>query len=384
MSLTSPKRYQLKKEAVNALKQGHPWIFRGKVSTAAEVFASGQWLSLVGAQNEILGYGIFETDGWIAVRVLKQGTTLPDAEWAWGRVRKAIARREQLRKFSDAFRAVHGENDGLPGIVVDVYGDTAVLQTYVPSIDSLGRFVGAAVVKELGLRNLLWKLPVKRKSERGDRILRGKSPGEISIREGKLKLTIPVSEGQKSGAFLDLRGLRKWLSQQKLAGKRVLNLFSYTGTLGLAAEVAGAKEIWNVDVSKGALDVAKRLHTLDSKKHEFLAKDIFDWFPKLDPDEKFDVIIVDPPMMASKALQVETALQAYRKLYREAARHLAPKGKIVACCCTARIPRAKFEHLVSNTLGSRFHCEKKIAPEDDHPVAFTEGDYLKLLVYQQK
>ncbi len=384
MSLTSPKRYQLKKEAVNALKQGHPWIFRGKVSTAAEVFQSGQWLTLVGAQNEILGYGVFETDGWIAVRVLKQGTTLPDAEWAVGRVRKAIAKREQLRKFSDAFRAVHGENDGLPGIVVDVYGDTAVLQTYVPSVDALGRFVGAAVVQALGLRNLLWKLPVKRKSERGDRILRGKSPGEIVIREGKLKLTIPVSEGQKSGAFLDLRGLRKWLAQQKLAGKRVLNLFSYTGTLGLAAEVAGAKEIWNVDVSKGALDVAKRLHTLDAKKHKFLAQDIFDWFPKLDEDEKFDLIIVDPPMMASKALQVETALQAYRKLYRESIRHLAPKGRIVACCCTARIPRAKFEHLVSNTLGSRFACEKKIAPEDDHPVSFPEGDYLKLLVYQQK
>ncbi len=383
MNQPTAKRYQLKKEAVNALKQGHPWIFRGKVSTAAEVFESGQLLCLVGAQNEVLGYGLYETEGWIAVRVLKQGSTPPDADWAVGRVRKAIAKRDQLRKFSDAFRAVHGENDGLPGIVVDVYGDTGVLQTYVESVDPLGRFVGACVTKELGLRNLLWKFPVKRKTERTDRILRGRSPGEVTVREGKLKLNIPVSEGQKSGAFLDLRGLRKWVAQQKLGGKRVLNLFSYTGTLGLAAEVAGAKEIWNVDVSKGALDVAKRLHTLDAKKHKFLAQDIFDWFPKLDPDERFDLIIVDPPMMASRAIQVDTALQSYRRLYREAQRHLNPGGRIVACCCTARIPRSKFEQLVAGTLGSRFKCEKRIAPEDDHPVSFPEGDYLKLLVYQQ-
>jgi 23S rRNA (cytosine1962-C5)-methyltransferase len=377
----TPKRYQLKKEAATAVKQGHPWIYRSKVSTAASVFAVGQWLQLVGPQNDVLGYGIYEEDGIIAIRVLKQGSTKPDAAWIGARVDKAIAKREHVRKYSDAFRAIHGENDGLPGIVVDVYKDTAVLQTYVPSVDTLGRFVAAVVGQRLGLKNIVWKLPVKRKSQREDRVLRGHLPAEVKVREGKLTLTTPVGAGQKSGAFLDLRGLRKWVAGQKLDGRRVLNLFSYTGTLGLAAEVAGAREIWNVDISKGALEVAKRLHALSEKKHRWIAADIFEWLGKLDPDEKFDLIIVDPPMMASQKTQVDTALRAYRKLYRESQKHLTAKGTIVGACCTSRIPRSTFEQTVAQSLGGM----KKVAslpPEDDHPVSFPEGDYLKIVVYR--
>ena len=381
MSRSQPKRYQLKKEAVGAVRQGHPWVYRSRVSTAATVFKSGQWLQLVGAQNETLGYGLYEDDGLIAIRVFKQGATAPDARWVQGKIDKALARREALRKYSDGFRAIHGENDWLPGIVVDVYGDTAVLQTYANSVDTLGRYVGAAIASRLKLRNLVWKFPVKRKLTKENRVLRGHLPREIKIREGKLNLTIPVGEGQKSGAFLDLRGLRKWVATQKLDGKRVLNLFSYTGTLGLAAEVAGAKEIWNVDISAGALGVAKRLHVLQAKKHKWIEADIFEWLAKLDPKEKFDLIIVDPPMMASRTTQVDTALRAYRKLYRESQKHLAAKGLIVGCCCTSRIPRSTFEQTVSQCL-SGMRKQAVIAPEDDHPVSFPEGDYLKIVVYR--
>src|SRR5690606_35386958 len=139
-----------------------------------------------------------------------------------------------------------------------------------------GRAAAGILVKKLGLKHLVWKPPVKRQSEEkaSRRILRGNPPKEVKIREGKLTLTIHVGEGQKSGAFLDLRGLRKWIAGQKLSGKKVLNLFSYTGTLGLAAEVAGAREIWNVDISKGALDVGKRLHARDAKKYKFIEADI--------------------------------------------------------------------------------------------------------------
>jgi 23S rRNA (cytosine1962-C5)-methyltransferase len=356
-------------------------VYRSGVSSAAEVFRSGQLLQLVGAQNEILGYGLFEKDGLIAIRVLKQGSTPPDAKWITGRVEKALTKRAQVRKYSNAFRAIHGENDGLPGVVVDVYGETAVLQTYAPSVDAFGRYIGACVCAQLGLKNLVWKLPVKRKLQRPDRVLKGKLVSEVKVAEGKLAITIPVGEGQKSGAFLDLRGLRKWLASQKLTGQKVLNLFSYTGTLGLAAEIGGAKEIWNVDISKGALEVAKRLHTLDAKKHRFVCADIFKWYADLAPQEKFDLIIVDPPMMASRTDQVETALRAYRKLYRESLSHLAPRGRLVMCCCTSRISRGKFEQAVAQAMGSHLKKVAAIAPEDDHPVGFPEGDYLKILVY---
>jgi 23S rRNA (cytosine1962-C5)-methyltransferase len=376
------KRYQLKKEAAAAVKQGHPWIYRSQMSTAAEVFKTGQWLKLLGPQNDVLGYGRFDADGLIAIRVFKQGSTAPDANWFDARIDRALAKREQVRKYTDAFRAIHGENDSLPGIVVDVYGDCCVLQTYSASVDALGRLVARRVLKKLGLKSAIWKFPVKRKTVREDRILSGKIREEVAFREGKLQLKVSIEKGQKSGAFLDLRGLRKWVSLQNLNGKRVLNLFSYTGTLGLAAEVAGAKEIWNVDVSKGALDVAKRLHTLQPKKHKFIAADIFEWFSQLDPKERFDLVIVDPPMMASRKDQVETALKAYRKLYREAEKHLSPRGQIVVCCCTSRITRGKFEQTVASSFGNRLKKKQNLPPEDDHPVTFPEGDYLKVLVYQ--
>lgn len=376
------RRYQLKKEGVLALKQGHPWIYRNKTSTAADTFRAGQWLQLVGAQNEVLGFGLYETEGLIAIRVFKQGSNPPDAAWLRGRIDKALARRENLRKYTSGFRAIHGENDGIPGVVVDVYGDTAVLQTYATSVDKIGRFVAAAVTQKLGLKNTVWKFPAKRKIRLNDRVLRGAMPAETRIQEGKMTLSIPVGEGQKSGAFLDLRGLRKWLSLQKLEGKRVLNLFSYTGTLALAAETAKAREIWNVDISKGALEVARARHSLQPKNHRWIEADIFEWFPTLARDEKFDLLIVDPPMMASKMTQVETALAAYRRLYREAAQHVSKKGVLVAACCTARIARYKFEQVVGSTLGPRFKKITSLPPEDDHPVGFSEGDYLKILIFK--
>jgi 23S rRNA G2069 N7-methylase RlmK/C1962 C5-methylase RlmI len=382
----TPQRYQLKKTAVPIVRSGHPWIFRTHLSSAATVFRTGQWLSLVDSANHVQGYGIYEAEGLIGIRVLKQGGPAPDKAWLEAQWRRALAKRRNVREYTDAIRALHGENDGLPGVVVDVYGDTAVLQTYSPAVDSLGRYLGEAIRAELGLKNLIWKLPVKRKHARAGevRVLAGKLPGAFAIREGKMQLTVEVGAGQKSGAFLDLRGLRKWVSLQKLAGQRVLNLFSYTGTLALAAEVAGAAEIWSVDISPGATEAARKYHALNPRKHRWIAADVFEWFPQVPPSEKFDLIVIDPPMMASQVSQVPVALRAYRKLYRTALDHLTPRGRVVACCCTSRIPRKVFQTEVAQVLGERLALKRVIQPEEDHPVGFPEGDYLKLLVFEPK
>ena len=384
----TPVRYQLKKEAAHALATGHPWIYRSHLSTAALSFRQGQWLKLVDHANEILGYGIFEGQGMIGVRVLKRGKTPPDREWLAKQIERARSRRKNLLLYTDAYRLLHGENDGLPGIVLDVYGDIGVLQTYSASVDSLGRYVGELAARELGLKSLIWKAPAKRqgaqtaKTRPGARRLRGKLPGGVTIREGKLKLSVNIGEGQKSGAFLDLRGLRKWIASQKLNGARVLNLFCYTGTLGLAAEVAGASEIWNVDISQGALDFAKKHHVLKPQRHRWIAADVFKWVAALPAHEKFDLIIVDPPSMASLTSQVPVALRAYRQIYRALLPHLASRGTMLACCCTSRIARRRFREAIDQNLGGRLKYQRTIEPEDDHPVGFPEGDYLKLLVYK--
>ena len=122
--LFTPKRYQLKKDVARVVRLGHPWIFRTHVSSAADTFENGQWLRLVDAENVILGYGIFEKEGLIAIRVLKQGKTPPDSEWFGKKLETALGKREKLRTFTNSFRALHGENDGLPGVVLDIYDTT--------------------------------------------------------------------------------------------------------------------------------------------------------------------------------------------------------------------------------------------------------------------
>lgn len=378
------KRYQLSKEGVRVLERGHPWIFRSHLSSASDIFPNGQWLKLVGHENEILGYGIYEREGLIAIRILKRGKNPPSISWRKQFIVNRLEKRRELRNYTDAFRAIHGDNDGLSGVVFDVYANAGVLQTYAPSVDSLGRWAASFLRRQLALTHVLWKLPVKRKSENqsaSTRVLFGSSPGTIRIREGQLHLAVDLQHGQKSGAFLDLRGLRKWVASRKLNGARVLNLFSYTGHLGIAAEVAGAKEIWNVDVSKGALEFARRYHCHKGNHHRFIEADIFKWIETLRVREKFDCIIVDPPQMASQVVQVPHALKAYRHLYEACLKHLSRNGMIVACCCTSRITRGKFTAEISNILSPRLRLRTSFGPEDDHPVGFPEGDYLKILVF---
>ena len=380
-----PRRYQLNKEAAAAVRSGHPWIYRGHISSAAAGFPEGQWLALVGSANEVLGFGIFQKEGPVGIRVLSSGSRAPGPAWVEQRLDRAMARRRALLKYTDAFRAVHGENDGLPGVVVDVYGKVAVLQTYHPAVDSLGRYVACRVASRLGLQGVIWKLPAKRRrSEPGQasRVLRGTIPPLVEFREGKATFAAQIGAGQKSGTFLDLRGLRKWVAACNLKGRRVLNLFCYSGTLGLMAESAGAREIWNVDVASGALDLARRHHCKKPKVHRWIEADIFDWLKGIPDSERFDLVIVDPPAMASAVAHVPRALAAYRRLYREAVRHVAPGGWLAACCCTSRIPRAVFRKTVESCLPEGYRLDRELGPEDDHPVGFPEGDYLKLLVYR--
>ena len=379
--LMKSRRYQVKKEVEKVIQQGHPWVFKSHLSSAANIFKTGDCLALVNASNEVFGYGLFEKDALIAIRLLKAGKTPPSAEWFKSKLKKILSRRENIKKFTEGYRALHGENDGIPGVVFDVYGKIGVLQTYTPSVDPIGRYLAWVLRKELHLESVVWKAPSRRKKEIVSRLLYGKQPKPESIREGKLKIAVDVGEGQKSGAFLDLRGLRKFLSLQNLKGKRVLNLFSYTGTLGLAAEVAGAQEIWNVDISKGALKFSEQFHSLDKKKFRYVAADVFSWVESLPPQEKFDVIIVDPPSMASETKQISVALKAYSRVYKRVLPHLKPKGMMIVCCCTSRITRQQFNEVAKKSFSTSLRKMKSLPPEDDHPVGFPQGDYLKLLVF---
>lgn len=380
------QRYQLTKHAVAILGSGHPWIFKSHLSSAAENIPAGTPLKLVDAANETVGYGVREDQGVIGIRILKKGPTAPDASFWSRQLNKALKRRENLSLYTNGFRCLHGESDGTPGVVIDIYDKHGVLQTYSSSIDYLGRYLGRILVQKLRLESLVWRLPAKRKqTEKPLRVLFGNPPDKVSFREGELTLVAPIRSGQKGGTFLDLRNLRKWLTLRKdLHQKRVLNLFSYTGTLGLACEKVGAKEIWNVDIAPAALEFGKKYHTLGRAQIRNVEADIFKWIRTLGAEQRFDLIIIDPPQMASDTDQVKLALKTYQLLYETALKHVSPGGRIVAACCTSRIERRVFEQLVGSVLGTKMKLEANLRNEDDHPIGFKEADYLKILVYRKR
>jgi 23S rRNA (cytosine1962-C5)-methyltransferase len=402
-----PRRYQLRKDAVAIVGRGHPWIFRDQLSSAAAVFRDGDWLRLVDGENRVVGHGIYEDAGAIAIRILRRGPEPADAAYLAAQLETALARRAPLAARTDGLRLLHGESDGIPAVVIDRFGDTLVVASYSAGADALARFlaghvhacahdprpagasptdVGRAAAPEAVPRSIVGPAhrvvlrPAKRRRGTAPeaRLLRGTPAEVVQFIEDGLPLWVDLAAGHKTGTYLDLRGLRQALATASLAGARVLNLFAYSGMLGRAAEAAGAATIVQVDASERALAFAATHHVVDPARHDFVTADVFTWLPAHAPAEPYDLVIVDPPAMTSSKARVPAALAAYRKLYRAAAPLVRPGGALVAACCTSRIERATFHRTVRDALGPDFVRERELAPELDHPVGFREADYLKI------
>lgn len=433
------RRYQLTKDAVAIIYRDQPWIFRDHLSSAAKVFHDGDWLRLVDGANKVVGYGVYDAEGAIAIRIVRRGEAKPDAPWLRGVLKVALARRDPLAKRTDGLRLVHGESDGLPGVVVDRFGGTLVAQSYARGADAMTRFAAIAIANELKLAHVLLRPAHRRKGEEPPtRVLRGSPPDVARFTEDGIEYAVDLAGGQKSGTYLDLRGLRRALTtsfatavpapdpsapsiaavaekaskraakakppsesvgstrtpaastsvrpriEASLRGARVLNLFAYSGMLGRAAEQAGAAAITHVDSSERALAFAGEHHVVDATKHAFVTADIFQWLPTVADDEMYDVVIVDPPSMTSNKQQVPAVLAGYKKLYRAAAPHVKPGAFLVAACCTSRVERRDFHATVASTLGPGFEHVLDVPPELDHPVAFPQADYLKVEIWRRR
>lgn len=384
------RRYQLRKDAVAILESGHPWIFREQMSSAASVFADGQWLRLVDGQNRVVGHGIYEAEGAIAIRILRRGPERPDAAWLSSTLDAALARRSELAAHATGIRLLHGESDGIPAVVADRFGDTIVVSSYSTGADALARYVAHALrgdrAPAVGGATHVVLRPARRR--RGPvlpaRTLRGTPPAVAHFVEHGLSFAVDLEAGHKTGTYLDLRALRTHLAAAPLTGARVLNLFAYSGMLGRAVERAGATDIVQVDQSERALAFATEHHVTDPAKHRFVTADVFAWLPALPAGERFDVIIVDPPSMTSKKAQVPGVLAAYKKLYAAAKAHVTGGGLVVAACCTSRVERTVFAKTVRDALGDSFTLERELPPEPDHPVGFAQADYLKMLLWRAR
>ncbi len=372
------------------IRLGHPWVYRDAVERVPAGLPAGAWVRVQSANQQALG--VWDDRGPIAVRLFSH-TSVPDPAWVKVRVGEAWERRAILRDSNKttAFRWIYGESDGLPGIVVDLYGDEqsrrvwAVVKTYSASLNKIRDWVVDALTSFTRLTGI-----VDRSGESWS-MLKGTPPSsEIIIREHGYRFAVDVLRGQKTGFFLDQRDNRATIARWS-QGRRVLNLFSYTGGFSIYAAKAGAAHVTSVDTASAALATAKhnfRLNGLDPGEHAFVVADAFDLLAKYHGEGKrFDLIIVDPPSFARSKSQLAQALQAYRRLNALAMRCLQPGGILATSSCTAQVSLDAFRAVVADAAADarrRFIILHDVGQPLDHPVAahFPEARYLKFMVGQ--
>jgi 23S rRNA (cytosine1962-C5)-methyltransferase len=382
----------LKPGHVQPIWSGHPWVYAQAIDRVEGSAAAGDEVHVVDPRGNLLGRGFYTPGSAIPVRLLvRDAATRIDAAFFRARIERAIAVRESVglpSEHTNGFRLVHAEGDGLPGVIVDRFGDVLVLQ-----IGTLGMKRHEAMLHEALSATLDPKAIVDRTSPRtakaegfetGAVIVRGESVRELLLVERGLRFRVPLELGQKTGFYFDQRPLRARV-EQLAHGKRVLDAYSYIGAFAVAAARGGAKEVVAVDESALAVEVgvecalmngvADRVKVVKGDARHVLA----------DAQGTFDLVIADPPRLAPTRGARDPALVAYSKLAENVCRATRPGGLLVLCSCSAAIDLAALTRALA--LGAtRANVDATVLERwyqgADHPVpaAFGEGLYLKALV----
>jgi 23S rRNA (cytosine1962-C5)-methyltransferase len=378
----SRARLRVPASTAGPIAAGHPWVFREGAGAPA-----GTWVEIVGPGDRALAWGLAD-DGPIAARVLGLGALPADplAVVARGITASDAARPRFLPPDTDAWRAVNGEGDGLPGLVVDRYGDLAIIRLYaagwVPHLPA----IAAAVAALPGIADVARRLGVAR-VDAGDGLvpLLGSAPPAVRVvREAGVALLVRPYVGQKTGLFLDQREHRMLV--RRWAGTGVAaNLFSYNGGFSVAAALGGARRVFTVDIAPAAIDDARetfRLNGLDPAAHAFEVADAFAW----EPPSALDLLVVDPPSLAHAKAGESAARAAYQALHRRLGPVVAPGGLLATSSCTARLGAEVWKGAVRAGLGPGWSWCWSSAEAPDHPVStgHPEGSYLKFAVLRRR
>lgn len=371
-----------------SLVQGHPWVYRDRLPPNLR-FETGTWVRV--RCSNWTGYGLWDNKGPIAIRIFSQ-RLLPEARWLKERVQTAWELRSPLREQNcTAYRWLFGEGDGLPGITVDLYGDYAVVQTYMEGAIALLDWLVKALREIAPLQGILWRTKHQEGEENKDnktQLLWGKEPkGTITVKEHGLLFQVDLKTGQKTGLFLDHRENRHFVSTIS-RGKTVLNCFSYTGAFSLYALRGGASHVTNVDVGKQLAEVANtnvRLNQFDGDRHHFVTADCFDLLNRYAAEQKtFDIVILDPPSFAKNKKNRFAAIRAYSKLNALALQCVTPGGLLISASCTSQVSPEDFKTMLAAAAGGdrRIQIIHEAGQPIDHPIpaGFPEGRYLKFVV----
>ncbi len=380
--------------AERALRQGHPWVFDQSITEQSHAGAPGDLAVIFDDKRRFLAIGLYDPASPIRVRLLQfREPAAINADWFRSKLVSATQLRASLEgQNTTGYRLVHGENDGLPGLVLDRYADALVLKLYTPAwIPHLKEFCNALAQVSpsthliLRLSRALQKqTDLPHSLTDGMTLTRPTPPSLILFRENGLTFESDPVLGQKTGFFLDQRDNRARV--EKLSkNKSVLNVFAYTGGFSVYAARGGAKEVVSVDVSAPALGAAVRnmAHNKLTVPHETIAEDAFDVLARMESQKRiFDVVILDPPMFAQSEKQIAAALSAYGKLTRLGLGVLRRGGTLVQASCSSRVDAESFFESVRQSAkeaGRKLTEIERTGHALDHPIRFKEGAYLKCL-----
>ena len=390
------KKVFLKPKRDFSVRKHHPWVFSGALAAADDGIATGETVEVVDAEGETLGYGSYSPASQIRVRMLSfDPKVVPDAKFIEGMVASAVGRRADFfaNDYTTAVRLVNAENDGLPGVVADCYAGWVVCQFTSAGAEFWKREIAAALMKfDPFCRGVAERADVDVRTKEGlptepaFAVLAGEEPPEfVEISEGGVKFLVDVRKGHKTGFYLDQRDARATVGA--LAnGMDVLNCFSYTGGFGLFARAAGAASVTQVDISKDALELAKKneaLAHLCGTKMEYVEADVFQYLRKCrDAGRKFDMIVLDPPKFASVKSQLMKAARGYKDINLLAMKLLKPNGLLATFSCSGAMMTELFDKVLAEAAqdaGRDFQMIARTRQGADHPVLlnFPEGMYLK-------
>ncbi len=382
---------RLKLREGRRLSAGHLWVFSNEVDTERTPlagFAPGALCRVIGDRDHFLGYAYVNPRALICARILGRDARYPPGKSLLvHRMQVALALRERLypRPF---YRLVHGESDGLPGLVLDRYGDVVVGQAGTAGMESLKDAIVAAVEQVIAPRAMVWK------NDSGARELEGLPsyvetalgdvPDHVEVEESGVRFGVPMGGGQKTGWFYDQAANRAAFLRY-VAGKRVLDVFSYLGAWGLSAARAGAAEVVCVDSSAPALELLQASADANGLAVATRRGDAFDVLAALrESGERFDVVVVDPPAFIKRRRDIPKGQAAYRKLNQLAMQLLPRDGILVSCSCSHHLAQDELIatiQLAGRHLGRFVQIVEVGGHAPDHPIhpAIPETRYLKAL-----
>ena len=387
-------------DIAHRVRAGHPWVYREALGTRPVTSEPGTEIDLVDSDGEFVGRGLYDAHSTIALRVFVRNPDVQiDGQLIRDRVRAAIALRTRLIDATKlgCTRLINAESDGLPGIVVDRYGDYLVVQLYTSAVSALRdhlldalfeQLQPTAIYEQRRFRSLAGEAPRQAAAE----LVRGQAaPVELEVKEDDLAFVVDVTAPLSTGLFADLRegrrAVRHWAKD-----RRVLNLFSYTGAISVYAQAGGAAEVCAIDVAAKVHARARRNFAasgFDPEKPEHIVGDVFKVLARFgERGRKFDVVVVDPPAFSSSAARGGkpwSAMRDYKELIAAALAVTEPQGMLIAASSTHKMSASEFElALAAGALaaGTRLQVVDRRGLPPDFPTlpGFPEGNYLKFAV----